>query len=211
MTNITTTIEGRRFGLSRANDLVAHTVGAANRQLTDIANFGAKNGATVSVQEYGNGIVNRTVFTFTATPITMLDASQGGGVKVYGFPEGRILLLGATGSIAVTTTSALASTLNAGVTGNWGLGTTVQANGTLATTEQNVLQTTAFTASATINVPGAASGGVGAAVLASIDGHTTAADLYLNLAVASATDIDGNATVTVTGTASILWAKVGDY
>ena len=139
----------------------------------------------------------------------MRDTQPGGGVKIYDFPEGRILFLGATGSIALTTTSVLANTLNAGVTYNWGIGSTTQANGTLATTEQNILQTTNGTASATINVAGAASKGVG--VLTPLDGTTTAIDAYLNVGIATNTDIDGDATVTITGKATITWMNLGDY
>ena len=181
----------------------------AKKEFKTLAGIGAKNGTTVSVAEYGVGPVHQTVFTFTALPLTVRDTQTGGGVKIYDFPEGRILFLGATGSIALTTTSVLANTLNAGVTYNWGIGSTTQANGTLATTEQNILQTTNGTASATINVAGAASKGVG--VLTPLDGTTTAIDAYLNVGVASATDIDGNATVTITGTATITWMNLGDY
>lgn len=170
---------------------------------------GAKNGDTVKATEYGTGVVHQTVLNFAATPLTLRDTEQGGGVKVYDFPAGRILVLGAVGSVAMTTTSELASTLNAGVTCNWGLGTTTQANGTLATTEQDIIPTTNITSSATINVAGAAAAGQLAAS-AQFDGTGTAKDVYLNIGVAGATDIDGNATVTVTGSATITWINLGD-
>jgi hypothetical protein len=177
---------------------------------TTSVNVGAKNGSTVTATEYGNSIWHQTVLTFTATPITMRDTEQGGGVKIYDFPAGRINIIGAVGSIAVTTTSALASTLNAGVTCNWGIGTVTQANATLATTEQNILTVANFTSSATINVAGAAAvGGVGASA-GNLDGTSTAVDAFLNLAVAGATDIDGDATVTVTGSVTITWCFCGD-
>jgi hypothetical protein len=175
---------------------------AADKQ-TATAAAGAVNGATVSAVET-MGVVNKTVLTFTALPITMRDTEQGGGVKVYDFPAGRIAFLGAVGSIAVTTTSVLADTLNAGVTCNWGIGSTTQASATLATTEQNIIQVAAFTSSATINVAGAAAAGFGAATALA-----SPVDAYLNLAVAGATDIDANATVTVTGTATIYWVNLG--
>ncbi|CAG0971692.1 hypothetical protein ARNL5_01737 [Anaerolineae bacterium] len=162
----------------------------------------------VSVAEYGDGVFHQTVFTITALPITMRDTEQGGGAQIYDFPLGRIFRLGATGTIAVTTTSILANTLNAGVTCNWGVGSTTQASATLATTEQDFVNVTAFTASATINVAGANSTGVGPSVLASLDGTSTAVDAFLNLAVAGATDIDADATVTVTGTVKITWVNL---
>lgn len=162
----------------------------------------------VTVAEYGDATFHQSVFTLTALPVTMRDTQQGGGVKIYDFPLGRIFRLGATGSIAVTTTSILADTLNTGVTCNWGVGSTTQASATLATTEQDFVNVQAFTASATIDVAGAVSTGVGPSVLASLDGSSTAVDAYLNLAVAGATDIDADASVTVSGTIKITWINL---
>lgn len=194
------------FTVLDATDNATTAETAVESQLAT-ATAGAKNGSTVTATET-EGIVQKTVLTFTATPITLADSSQGGGVKIYDFPEGRIAFLGAFGSIAMTTTSALASTLNAGVTCNWGVGTTVQANGTLATTEQNIIQTANITSSATINVAGAAAKSAGAAT--ALDGTATAIDAYLNIGVATGTDIDADATVTVTGSVTIHWLNLGD-
>lgn len=162
----------------------------------------------VSVVEYGDGTFHQSVFTLTAVPITMRDTEQGGGFQIYDFPVGRITRLGATSTIAVTTTSALASTLNAGSTCNYGVGSVTQANATVATTEQDFVNVTAFTSSATVDVAGADATGVGPGVLASLDGTSTAIDAFLNLAVAGATDIDADATVTVTGTVTLTWINM---
>lgn len=174
------------------------------------SNVGAKNGATVSVTEYGNGILHQTVFTLTALPLTLADAAQGAGVKIYDFPEGAITILGASGSVAETTTAELASTLNGGVTYNWGVGTVTQSNGTLATTEQDIIETTDGTASATINVAGAASTAGRTSAPANFDGTSTAKDAFFNVGIATATDIDGDATTTWTGTITITWLFNGD-
>jgi len=182
---------------------------AINTLSTTTNGVGAKNGTTVTAVEYGNGAIHKTVLTLTALPLTLRDTEQGLGVKIYDFPEGRILFLGATGSVAETTTSTLTSSLNTGVTYNWGVGSTTQANGTLATTEQNIVQTTNGTASATVNVAGAASNGVG--VLTPLDGTTTPLDAFFNVGIAGADDIDGNATTTYTGTVTITWMNLGDY
>ncbi len=189
-----------------------------NVGVKDIDNNTNGNGAVpsavaayVSAVEKGSGVAHQTVLTVTALPITMRDTQQGGGAQIYTFPLGRIFHMGSIGSIAVTTTSVLADTLNAGVTCNWGVGTTTQASATVATTEQDLVNVTAFTASATINVAGATANGVGPAVLASHDGTSTAKAAFLNLAVAGATDIDANASVTVSGTITINWLNVGDY
>lgn len=177
---------------------------------TDAAKVGAKSGATVSVIEAGAPI-HRTVFTLTALPLTLADATVGAGVKIYDFPEGVITIIDAWGSVAETTTSALASTLNTGITYNWGVGTTTQASATLATTEQDIVTVTNGTASATINVAGAASAAVRTAAPASFDGHTTAKSAFFNVAVATNTDIDGDATTTWTGTITVLWTWNGDF
>jgi hypothetical protein len=168
-------------------------------------------GATAVATEAGDAVVHKTTITLANLAVTMRDTEQGGGVKIYDFPAGRILRLGAIGSIAVTTTSILASTLNASVTCNWGVGSTTQASATVATTEQDIVNVTAFTASATVDVAGAVANGVGPGVLASLDGTSTAVDAFLNLAVAGATDIDADATVLVNGSVTIHWINLGDH
>lgn len=168
---------------------------------------------TVTVAESGTGNFRRSVFTLTAMPMTIRDTTspaQGGGQQIYDFPEGRILILGATGSVTVTTTSAIASTLNSGVSCRWGVGTVTQANVTLATTEQDLLPVTTFTSGTTINVANTATSAALAAS-AQFDGTTTAKDAFFNISVPTATDIDADATVAVNGTVTITWCFLGDY
>lgn len=160
-------------------------------------------GLTATESE-SNGL-HHTVFSLAAMPLTLADATVGGGVKIYTFPLGATLILAAAGKVFETTTSTLASTLNAGVTYNWGVGTTTQANGTLATTEQDIIPTTNGTASATINVEAAASSGARTAAPAAFNGTSTAKEAYFNVGIATATDIDGDATTTWRGTVSIFW------
>lgn len=177
---------------------------------TTTRNTGTTNGATVSAVEYGDGITHQTVITLAATPLTLRDVEQGQGVKIYDFPAGGITILGATGTVRETTTSALATTLNAGVTYNWGIGTTTQANGTLATTEQDIIPSTNGTASATIDVEAAASNGARIADAANFNGTSTAIDAFFNVGIATATDIDGDATTTWNGTINITWLFTPD-
>jgi hypothetical protein len=74
----------------------------------------------------------------------------------------------------------------------------------------DLLPSTAFTSSATINVAGTAvSAALGAS--AQFDGTTTAKDVYLNTAFATTADVDGNATQTISGTVVITWVQLGDY
>lgn len=174
--------------------------------------IGAPNGATVFADERGlnGGVIHQTTLYFANTPVTVADATVGVGVKVYDFPEGRIAFRGAVGAIQITTTSVIASTLNSAVTCNWGLGSTTQASATLATTEQDIIPTTAVTSSATINIAAAVSKAKLAATF-QLDGTTTAVDCYLNIALATATDIDADATILYTGYVVITWENLGDY
>jgi hypothetical protein len=169
---------------------------------------GARNGATVTATETAPR-VHSTLLTLVATPLTLRDTEQGAGVKIYDFPLGRILILDAKGSVAMKTTSILADTLNASKTCNWGVGTVTQANATLATTEQDIINVEDITSSATINVAGAASPGVGVAMTL-LDGSETAIDAFLNVSVPTADDIDANATVTLTGTIEISWVNLDE-
>lgn len=161
----------------------------------------------LSVVEYGTDHIHSTVFTFANMPLVVRDTEVGGGVKIYQFPKGKILRLGAVMTTTITTASAIASTLNSGVTGNHGLGSTTQASATLATTEQDIVQVTNFTSSTTINVAPAAVTAYGAASLTLLDGSSTATNLFFNIAVATATDIDANADVLINGTATVHWIK----
>lgn len=166
--------------------------------------------STVAAAETGNGAFRQTVLTLTDLPITMRDTEQGGGAKIYTFPIGRITRIGATVSLAMTTTSVIAATLNSGKTCNLGVGSVTQSQATVTTTEQDIVNVTAWTSSTVINVAGSTVAGVGPGVLDSLDGTSTAIVAFLNLAVAGATDIDANATITISGTVTMNWANVGD-
>jgi len=186
--------------------IVANLIDATNGSGT----AGTPTGATVSItQEQGIGVLHQTKINLNALPLTVRDTETGGGVKIFTFPAGRIQVLGAMAQVAFTTTSAIASTLNSGVTVNFGLGTVTQVSATLATTEQNILPTTDATSSATINIAGAEATGTATAV-ASFDGTSTSVPVYFNVGVASATDIDADATVTVSGDVILTWINLGD-
>lgn len=182
-----------------------------NRHVTTdfVASIGAAAGS-LNVASESIGVVNRTLLTLTDVAVAMVDATvQGGGTKIYDFPLGQILILGATASLAPKTTTTLASTINAGVAGVWSLGSVVAAaDAALTSTEANILPSTAFTSSATINVAAATVTGALAAPIA-IDGRSTAVDMYLNSCISGATDIDGDGTITWTGTIAIHWINLG--
>jgi len=165
----------------------------------------------------GKATIEKLRIEFSAMSITITDALAYASQLVGTFAEGRIAIIGAVTSLAFTTTSAIASTLNSGVAVQYGFGSAAASATTLATTMINILpgsgQTVpTFTSSTTINV---ASATVTAAYVTNaqsqLDGTATAIPIYLNLAVATGTDIDGDATVTVTGFLEVTYCNVGDY
>lgn len=169
-------------------------------------------GYNVSVWEAGlnGGDLHKTTIYLEDCPLTVLDATVGRGAKIYDFPEGVIHILGSVGSIQVTTTSDPDTTLNNGATLNWGIGSTVQANGTLATTEQDIIPTKNVLNGAAVDVAGALSGSQ-STTPATFDGHSFALDAYLNVGLADATEIDGDAFVNINGFVTIYWINLGDY
>jgi hypothetical protein len=182
-------------------------------QLNDTTNpydLGAVAVSTVTAKHEQFGPFIKTTLTLDNVAQSVVNGTEYQGTKIYDFAQGRILVLGVTATLQQKTTSALASTLNASSTGAIGLGTATASATTLATTMVDLLPSTAFTSSATVNVAGTA---VSAALAASahFDGTTTAKDIYLNTAYATTTDVDGNATQTISGTIVLCWVALGDY
>lgn len=156
----------------------------------------------------GRGYI-QTTLTLDNVAQTVVNGTEYQGTKIYDFPECRMYVVGAVATLQQKTTSALASTLNASSTGAIGLGTATASATTLATSMQDIIPTTAFTSSATVNVAGTAVSAVLAAA-AFFDGTGTAKDLYLNTAYATTGDVDADATQTISGTVVITWQNLGD-
>lgn len=180
-----------------------------------VSNIGAKNGSTVQVAEHGDDIWHKTVLTCTATPITISDdagVAQYGGVKVYDFPAGLVLIGAAT----------ITGILTAGVTGtiinNWdgdvSLGTVTATTGaTLVSTEANIMISNAVSAGASdkLGVVSALSSATQVTESAAswLNGTSTAVDMFLNFVIDDdATHTAG--TAAFTGTITLLWAFVAD-
>lgn len=171
----------------------------------------------LTIKEYGgDGPYRMSVFTFTAFALAITDALAYSSVKIGTFPKGKILILGAVDYLAFTTTSAISSTLNSGATVSHGFGSAAASSITLATTMQDFLPGTGisvsnFTSSATINVAATAITGSKTSTPIPIDGSSTALPIYFNLGVPTDTQIDADATLTVTGTLVITWVNLGGY
>jgi len=177
--------------------------------------------AGLTCDEYGGtGIVRKTIFTMTNMAMTITDSLAYASQQLYDFPLGNIRFLDCVATITMTTTSTIASTLNSGATISWGIGTAAASSLTLATTMMNAMpgsgeSVNTFTSSTTINVAAAADTGILAHTatargLAGADGTATAVDLYLNIAVPTNTEIDADATVTISGTIELTWMNGGD-
>ncbi len=167
-------------------------------------NGAAAGTGNVATEQRGN--VHTTVLTMTAMSITMTDATTAGchgSQKIYDFPAGNIMILGATTDLAITAGSG-GITDTASVVGSIGSAAIGTDNATLSSTEANIVPSTAATLT----------GGVGAmdgesTASAILDGTATAVDAYLNIAVPDAGS-SASDTVSVTGTVTLVWINLGD-
>lgn len=168
---------------------------------------GAVNGTGVTVTEHGDSASHLTVVTFTAVSVATVDAGAAGAhgaLKFYDLPAGAIQIEGISYNLT-TTAGAGGITDTAALVGSIGSTTVGTDNATLTSTEADVLASTT----------GTLSGGAGTLKAHSftdvgMDGTTTAADLYLNIAVPDAGSTADD-TVTVAGTITIKWFDAGDY
>jgi len=173
---------------------------------------GTANGTGVTAVESGAGGFHKTVLTLADTPIVMADEAGVvgyGGLKVYDFPEGLIVFQGAVMDLDLTKSSA-------GIDDTWdgdvGLGTvTASNNATLATTEQNLVPTTA-TPQAVAGATTADAQSTSTEIGTVLDGTTTAIDAFLNFLVDDA-DHDITATaanIIANGSITMHWIQLGD-
>lgn len=164
----------------------------------------AGTGVTASEQ---SGL-RKTVLTLTNLSVTMTDATTSGchgTQKLYDFPAGNILFLGATCDLTILAGSGgIGDTASAVVgVGTAAVGTN---NATLAGTEQDLIPSTAATLTAGL---GSAKGKSLTAGVAVFDGTGTAIDAILNIAVPDANS-SANDTFTVNGTVTLTWVNLGD-
>lgn len=174
-----------------------------------VAGVGAKNGATVTVTESGSAAVHRTVLTLASTVITMTDAGAAGshgGTKIYDFPAGVIIRGGCVADVA-TLAGAGGIADGAAVVLALGLAAPATDNATLAgANEADLIASFAGTLTAGAGIFDK----YGEPSVTSLDGHTTAIDMYVNAAVPDA-DSSASDTLTLTGTITCLWSSSGDF
>lgn len=163
----------------------------------------------LSVEEFGYGPLRCTEFTFSNMTVTMTDEAGVvlyGGQKIYTFPAGAIKFIGAHADLDLLGTGNVAVNWN----GDFGVGTTTAGNNNaLATTEQNIIPTTA-TPQADASKVTTANGFSTATEDATVDGTSSALAAYLNFLVDDANHNGGGITVTG-GTLRIYWINLGDH
>ena len=171
---------------------------------------GTPTGGTITMEDTHFGNIHKTVLTFDAATVAFTDEAgvvAYAGLEVLTFPEGAIMHLGSVADLDYTKSSA-------GVNDTWdgdvALGTvTASNNATLATTEQDLIPTTA--------TPQAVAGATTANALSTatevgtvFDGTTTAIAAFL---VDDADhDVTGTAAnLIIDGTLTINWMHLGDF
>jgi len=204
--NVLNPSDGSRRISSASEDLV---VLEGTQALTTLRGVGAAAGTGVSVKESVFDAFHVTRFTFTNVAVPLADAAgvvAYGGLKIYDFPVGYILVLSGCADLALTKSSA---GVNADWDGDIGFGTvTASNNATLSSTEQDIIPTTATPQASS----GATTGDCKNTAVAFLDGTSTAADMFLNLLVDDADhDVTGTAcNLIVNGTLTLVWVNAGD-
>lgn len=154
-------------------------------------------------------IINQTIRVNTTVNVVAAAAGVGfGSVVLAAFPEGNVLYLGAVASLRFSALGANAANVIPAFNGDYGVGTTVDADGTLSGTEVNMVTSTALGPAVARVTPFARGTGAVQAVL-----DNTAKTLNINLNVLmDAADITDATTVTLTveGTLDIAYLMLGD-
>lgn len=208
--NETNELQQYRF---RARDTAALTAfsGTANATLrvaNAVSDSGVPPASSVIVGEQRKGVVEQTVLTLSAFPVTVANTTGAsfGGAKVFDFPEGRILVLGVVADLSFDWRG---EDIDAGGSGDFSMGSTITADATLGGTDVDLLPSTAMTDPFVVGA-GAGSGALAAA--AQFDGHTTALDANLNIIIDDADVADAASDVVlVSGVIVMTWVNLGDY
>lgn len=174
--------------------------------LQSTADAGSETGTNVSVVEYGDGVIHKSVFTFSSATITLANGGVNNHLDFYTFPAGAIKILAASVDIAVTNTA----NFNASDNDHFYLAVgTADGSGDLTTTEQDIIAKTDFDTEAGANTlhDWHAQTDTLAGLL---DGTTTPANLRVNLYIPDAND-KGTNIIAMTGTLTVVWVNCGDY
>ena len=168
--------------------------------------FGAQTAVSGIRREFIGS--DRIRLHLTALPISITSALKYGSQKLLDFPAGRIQIVGGLASLAFAVTTARAGTINADAAMDWSIGSAAASSVTLATTMVDIIAKQDKTLD---GADAAYTTAQAAAVTAAVfDGTGTALDAFLNIGFPTATDVDGDGTVAVTGTIDLVYKNFGD-
>ncbi len=181
-------------------------------QSTNATDVGAVNTVTgLACAIVRTGAVAKLTFTLTAVSMTVTDGAGSGShgtVKLFDFVQSAVSFLGCRQNYTAYVEGAALTTAAGDAVFAIGVGTTAisaAADGVLAAGNVNVGGSIAQT-----NSSGTTTGTlISGAVVAGVDGTTTAATLNLNWSGTAAT-IDATSTIDITGTITVLCALLGD-
>jgi hypothetical protein len=174
----------------------------------DATEFAAWLGEATVIASESPAAIQRTVLHLNNFAVTVGNTTgvSFGGAKLFDFPAGRILVMGATANLSFDWS---ASDIAAAGTGDFSLGTTITADATLNGTDVNLLPSTGLLDPF---VDGVGTGSGALAASAQFDGTATAIDCNLNLIIDDADVEDATEDVVlVTGTVTLTWVNLGDY
>jgi len=159
--------------------------------------------AGLTCKEFGFGPDRMTLFIFTNVAITVTDNGSTGsvGTKLYDYPKGLIDVAGGVSKLTYAYTSATDANLTSAVGS-----VTAAADGTLASTEQDLIPSTATAIASSV---GTFSGKTVTRPTTLLDGTATAKSVFFNMATSS--DPGASAVITVNGWILVKWANLGDF
>lgn len=160
------------------------------------------------------GWMAELTYTFTALEITVTDAAgsgSSGSVKIFDFVQAGVFSLGARQNYTAFAEGAALTGGAGDAAFVMGIGSAAAnaGDGALTGTEVDFAAVTGTITLSGGTGTGTKFSGAGLNTSGAVDGTATAADLYLNWSGTAAT-IDANSTITVTGTATVLVALLGD-
>lgn len=167
----------------------------------------SKAGLSCSVG--GNGGGYRMEFTATNMKVTVTDALAYASQQLFDFVQGKIRIKGGVSTFTFGVDTVRASTINDSASLTWGIGSAAASSITLATTMQNIVAVTTRTLTGVGALPSPASAADVAAAL-TLDGTSTAVDLFMNFAFATNTDIDADGILSVNGKLILFLENWGD-
>jgi hypothetical protein len=155
--------------------------------------------------------IRKTELSFVNHPIVIAEAGTGtngfGGVKMFDFPEGRVLVHGVVMNVGLTFDTNFVA-VGSGINAACGTATAIATTGAVANTSTRADLTANVqvdpTTNATINLR------TQLASAAQFDGTSTAKDMYYNVLVDDA-DIASASTGTLNGVVIMHWSELGDY